>query len=200
MNRRFFGVGVRAWAAALALVAVVGVASVSIGPRDHAAAQGPAVAASGGEQGATSYAKSLSKAFREAAQKVLPAVVMIKNVPAVHHQAQEQEETPEGPSDENPFGDMMPPEFRHFFKQFPQMPHHGIPHGEVGGVGSGVIIDPSGVILTNNHVVDGGGKIKVRLHDGREFDGVEIKTDPKTDLAIVRIKDAGPLPAVKLGQ
>ena len=84
MNRRFLGMRVRAWAVALALVAVVGVVCVSIGPKGHAVAQGPAVTASGGEQGATSYAKSLSKAFREAAQKVLPAVVMIKNVPAVH--------------------------------------------------------------------------------------------------------------------
>ena len=74
-----------------------------------------------------------------------------------------------------------------------------MPHGELGGVGSGVIIDPSGIILTNNHVVEGGGKIIVRLHDGREFDGVDIKTDPKTDLAIVRIKGAGTLPAAKLG-
>ena len=113
-------------------------------------------------------------------------------------QAEEQEETPEGPSEENPFGDMLPPEFRHFFKQFPKFPRHGMPHGELGGVGSGVIVDPSGIILTNNHVVEGGGKITVRLHDGREFEGVAIKTDPKTDLAIVRIKGAGTLPAVKL--
>ena len=54
-------------------------------------------------------------------------------------------------------------------------------------MGSGIIIDPSGIILTNNHVVDGDGKITVRLADGREFQGKEVKTDPKTDLAIVRI-------------
>ena len=67
------------------------------------------------------------------------------------------------------------------------------------GAGSGVIVDPSGVILTNNHVVAGGGDITVRLHDGREFKGVDIKTDPMTDLAIVRIKASGKLPFARLG-
>jgi serine protease Do len=66
-------------------------------------------------------------------------------------------------------------------------------------VGSGVIIDPAGVILTNNHVVEGGGKIMVRLSDGREFNATEVKRDPKTDLAIIRIKGAGTLKAAKLG-
>ena len=76
----------------------------------------------------------------------------------------------------------------------PEMPGHGMV-----GAGSGVIVDPSGVILTNNHVVAGGGKVMVRLHDGREFKAVDIKTDPKTDLAVLRIKGAGPLPAARLG-
>ena len=57
-----------------------------------------------------------------------------------------------------------------------------------------MIVDPSGVILTNNHVVAGGGKIMVRLQDGREFKAVDIKTDPKTDLAILRIEGCGHAP------
>jgi serine protease Do len=144
-----------------------------------------------------SYAKSLSMAFREVSQKVLPAVVTIENRPAHTEQAQDEKDDDRS-SAESPFGDMLPPEFRHFFKE---MPHglHGMPHREVHGVGSGVIIDPSGIILTNNHVVAGGGKITVTLHDGREFEGIDIKTDPKADLAIVRIKDGKSLPSVKLG-
>ena len=67
------------------------------------------------------------------------------------------------------------------------------------GAGSGLIVDPSGVILTNNHVVAGGGQVMVRLHDGREFKAVDIKTDPKTDLAVLHIKGAGPLPTARLG-
>ena len=66
-------------------------------------------------------------------------------------------------------------------------------------IGSGVIIDPSGVIVTNNHVVAGGGKIVVRLHDGREFPASDVKTDPKSDLSILRIKGAGQLVAAKFG-
>lgn len=201
MKRRYFGVRGRTWIVVLTLAALVAGASLIPGAKDNAIAQSPAVSASGNADGATSYARSLSKAFREAAQKVLPAVVLIRNVPIAREQATSQEEGPDISADDNPFGDMLPPEFRHFFKDMPRMPRgfpRGSPHGEMGGIGSGVIIDPSGVILTNNHVIDGGGKVMIRLHDGREFEGTDIKTDPKTDLAIVRIKGAGALPAAKL--
>jgi serine protease Do len=75
-----------------------------------------------------------------------------------------------------------------------------MPGHRTAGAGSGVIVDPSGVILTNNHVVAGGGQVTVRLQDGREFKAVDIKADPKTDLAVLRIHGAGSLPAARLGQ
>jgi serine protease Do len=53
--------------------------------------------------------------------------------------------------------------------------------------------------LTNNHVVAGDGKVIVRLQDGREFKAVNIKADPRSDIAILRIEGAGKLPAAKLG-
>jgi serine protease Do len=127
---------------------------------------------------------------------VLPAVVMIRHsAPAVERQ--------QGGDDEpgqDPLGN-LPPEFRRFFKDMPQMPRHGFPggNGEGMSMGSGIIIDPSGIVLTNNHVVQGGGKITVRLHDGRELTGTDVKLDPKSDLAIFRLKDAGKLEAAKLG-
>ena len=62
-----------------------------------------------------------------------------------------------------------------------------------------MIVDPSGVILTNNHVVAGGGEIMVRLSDGREFKAFDIKTDPTADVAVLHIKSKEPLPAAKLG-
>ena len=68
-----------------------------------------------------------------------------------------------------------------------------------GGIGSGVIIDESGIMLTNNHVVAGDGEITVRTHDGREFVASNVWTDPKTDLAVVKIEDASDLVAATLG-
>jgi serine protease Do len=177
---------------------MVGALWLSFGGKDRAVAQTPvnSAATSANAEHGMSYARSLSKAFREVAQKVLPAVVTIENRPRHVEQSQEEKEGDQ-PFGENPFGEMVPPEYRHFF-EVPRMPH-GMPHREVHGIGSGVIIDPSGIILTNNHVVEGGGKITVTLHDGREFDAADIKRDPKADLAIVRIKDGQSLPWVKLG-
>jgi serine protease Do len=63
------------------------------------------------------------------------------------------------------------------------------------------LTEPAGVILTNRHVVAGGGKITIRLKDGREFTATEedINTDERTDLAVVRFKTNGSLPFAKLG-
>ncbi|MCE5194993.1 MAG: DegQ family serine endoprotease [Nitrospiraceae bacterium] len=66
------------------------------------------------------------------------------------------------------------------------------------GLGSGVIVDKNGYILTNSHVVQGADEIKVRLSDKREFKGKIIGADPKTDIAVVKI-DANNLPVLKLG-
>jgi len=65
------------------------------------------------------------------------------------------------------------------------------------GLGSGVIVSPNGYILTNNHVVEGADELRVALADEREFKGKIIGTDPKTDVAVVKI-DADNLPAITL--
>lgn len=57
------------------------------------------------------------------------------------------------------------------------------------GFGSGVIVDPTGVLLTNNHVVEPAERLRVKLADGREFDGSVVGRDPLTDLAIVRLEN-----------
>ena len=57
-----------------------------------------------------------------------------------------------------------------------------------GGSGSGVIIDPSGIVMTNNHVVKDADEVIVVLQDGTELFGTEYTTDPLTDLAIIRVK------------
>ena len=64
--------------------------------------------------------------------------------------------------------------------------------------GSGIIIDPDGYIVTNNHVVEDSTSITVSLTDGRSFDATLIGTDPDTDLAIIKI-DGNDLPAASLG-
>ena len=66
------------------------------------------------------------------------------------------------------------------------------------GVGSGVIYDSQGHILTNNHVVEGADKLTVALPDGRSFDGKVVGTDPDTDLAVVQIQGDN-LPVAQLG-
>ena len=58
-------------------------------------------------------------------------------------------------------------------------------------LGSGFIIDASGLVITNNHVVDGASQVRVKLSDGREFAGQVLGSDPKTDLAVVRIQGPG---------
>ena len=67
------------------------------------------------------------------------------------------------------------------------------------GQGSGFIIDPNGVILTNNHVVDGADEVTVHLTDKREFKAKVLGTDPKTDIAVIKIEGKD-LPVVKLGK
>jgi serine protease Do len=67
-----------------------------------------------------------------------------------------------------------------------------------GGMGSGVIISPDGYILTNNHVVEGGKEFTIALPDKREFKGSRIGSDPKSDLAVLKI-DAQDLPYVRWG-
>jgi len=71
----------------------------------------------------------------------------------------------------------------------PGRPHGPAPPGEPhGGVGSGVIVSPDGYVLTNNHVVDGAQELTVTLPDKREFRGKVVGTDPKTDLAVIKIE------------
>lgn len=67
------------------------------------------------------------------------------------------------------------------------------------GFGSGILIDPNGVILTCNHVVADLDSVEVTLNDGRKFTTSDIRLDPKTDLALVKIESKEPLPVVEFG-
>jgi serine protease Do len=67
------------------------------------------------------------------------------------------------------------------------------------GVGSGVIVDGRGLVLTNHHVIERADRIELTLYDGRTFRGTVVGRDPKTDLAVVRIDTTEPLPVAVLG-
>lgn len=67
-------------------------------------------------------------------------------------------------------------------------------------LGSGVIIDPSGLVVTNEHVIRGASAIHVHLADGRQFEAEVIGSDADNDLAVIRVRTQAPLPSVKLGR
>ena len=69
----------------------------------------------------------------------------------------------------------------------------------VEGVGSGVVIDEKGYILTNNHVIDDAERLKVTLTDGRVLRGKVVGSDDATDLAVIKVEAEQPLPAAELG-
>lgn len=69
----------------------------------------------------------------------------------------------------------------------------------VEGLGSGVIIDPAGIIVTNDHVIRGASQIHIVLADGRQLDAEVIGSDADADLAVLKVNTRQPLPAAKLG-
>ena len=119
-----------------------------------------------------------------AAKKVGPAVVSINVI-----QTRIVRETPfVSPFGDDFFGDPFWKDF------FPPRTYKE----QLRSLGSGVLINKEGIILTNEHVVRGAETIKVTLPDGRKFDGKLLGTDPQTDLAVVKISGTG-LPAATLG-
>jgi len=132
----------------------------------------PPVASVAGVQ--TSYADLVSR--------VAPAVVTIRST----ERARPAQQFPfmDDPSFHDFFGDRAPQQ-----QQTPQ---------RVQGVGSGVIVNGDGYILTNHHVVDGAIEIKVELTDNRTFTAKLVGSDPPSDLAVLKI-DAKNLPTLQLG-
>jgi serine protease Do len=124
-----------------------------------------------------------STAITRVAKQAIPAVV--------HIEVTEKQEVanPFLPFEKDPF-------FRHFFGS-PNMPKKF--KRELKGLGSGMIIDAQGHILTNHHVAGGATKIEVLLSSGNRYPAKLVGTDPKTDLAVIKIVAKEPLPHVTFG-
>jgi serine protease Do len=158
------------------------------------------------------YARSAPESFADLAEKLLPAVVNIATTTKI---------TDAGRGDPD-----LEELFRQFFDrqrrgqggdqngdQGDQNGDQGSPGGDQNGdngggdsgpreatsLGSGFIIDPSGYIVTNNHVIEGAEEITVRMQDNTEYKAKLIGHDPKTDLALLKIDAPKPLPYVEWG-
>ncbi len=111
--------------------------------------------------------EALRMSYAPIVKRVTPAVVTVSAAKTVENR--------------NPL--MNDPFFRRFFG-----PQFGGP-SEQKSLGSGAIVDPSGLVVTNNHVIDGADQVKISLADKREFDVEIVLKDPRTDLAVLRVKD-----------
>jgi serine protease DegQ len=116
--------------------------------------------------------------YRRAAQVAMPSVVNIFT-------SKQRAQTLDPRLDD--------PLFRHFFGEPDDMPQRE------NSLGSGVIVSPQGLILTNHHVVEAADEIEVALADGRTLAATVVGTDPETDLAVIRV-EAKNLPAITFGR
>jgi serine protease Do len=130
------------------------------------------------------------ESFADLAAKVTPAVV---NISSTHVVAQ-----PDGPGQMPlPFPPGSP--FEEFFKPFMEQQRQQMQPRKVTSLGSGFIIDPTGYVVTNSHVIEQAKDIEVTLTDGSEHPAKLIGTDPKTDLALLKVESKRPLPFVSFG-
>jgi serine protease Do len=179
---------------AAALAAGVGL-SLAIAPLAQAQTAAPAV---------SPHSAANLPSFAPLVQKVMPAVVNISvteksAAPGDEDEGQDQL----GPDqDQGPVPGFPPSPFDQFLKRFFQdQGGMGAPSAHVKRValGSGFIIDPSGYVVTNNHVVQNADKVTVIFQDNTRHPAKVIGRDPKTDLALLKINVGHPLPYVQWG-
>ena len=150
---------------------------------------------------APAEARAAPDSFADLAARLLPAVVNISSSSVVH-----AEPGAPGAPGAGPEVPMFPPgsPFEQFFKDFLDRnrrggqpnPHQQEPERRTQSLGSGFIIAPSGVIVTNNHVIDGADEITVTLQDNTSLKAKLIGRDLRSDLAVLQVKADHPLPSV----
>jgi serine protease Do len=127
--------------------------------------------------------RQFSDAFATVAARTTPGIVTVFTQKAFHSEQRG-----------NPFAGSP---FEQFFNAPPRTPNQS-KNFHKAGLGSGVIVDPRGYILTNNHVIKEADQIQVKLEDDRTYEAKVVGTDPMTDLAVLKI-DASDLPVVPQG-
>jgi serine protease Do len=123
---------------------------------------------------------ALSQAFEEVAKRVAPAVVNISTEQVVR-------------MSRGAGRNQLPEQFRDFFGDQPQ-------EFTQASLGSGIIVDPKGYIITNNHVVEGASKITVSVKDGKEYVAKVVGGDDYSDIAVIKINGEKDFTAVKIGE
>ncbi|MEM7176767.1 MAG: DegQ family serine endoprotease [Pseudomonadota bacterium] len=133
-------------------------------------------------------AQARPDSFADLAQKLSPAVVNIST-------SQTVEQLPDGEVPQVPEGSPFEDLFRDFFDR------NGRPQGprEVQSLGSGFVISAEGFVVTNNHVIADADEIQVNFSDGSSLVATLIGTDPKTDLAVLKVEPKAPLTFVSFG-
>lgn len=133
--------------------------------------------------------------FADLTERLLPSVVSIATVMRTASGQRPQFPLPPDAFPPNsPFRDF----FRDFFERGPQQSPSPRPPRSFGG-GSGFLIEADGYIVTNHHVIEDADEIAVTLHDGKTYTAEVKGTDPKTDLALIKIEPDEPLPIVEWG-
>jgi serine protease Do len=173
-----------------AVIVVVGLGAFSLLPKAEGSSNGPEpvrmVAANEARSSTPRMLESGAPfSFADLVERVSPAVVTITAI--------EQESA----ADQQSQLDDLPAPFKDLFNQFNQ--GRQLQPRKAVSMGSGFIIDKGGVIVTNNHVIDGAKKITVKLPDGRSLDAKLIGADAATDVAVLRVKSDKPLPTVEFG-
>ena len=174
-------------------VCVVGVCWFLWGGYDHAAAADTTRLWQEETQALTTEIQRGLDIFATLAEKLSPAVVNISTVQKSTRRGERPFRGFRSPFRERePFGTDP---FREFFERF----FGDLPPQGRQSLGSGFIINPNGLIITNNHVIEEADKIKIILFDEREFEAQVIGRDAKTDLALLQVRTDVALPTVPLG-
>lgn len=148
------------------------------------------------QEGASAHSAEINRGldiFIALAERLSPAVVNISTVQKSRSRGQRLFRGFRSPWQDRTLPRTDP--FREFFERF----FSEVPPEAHQSLGSGFIVNASGLILTNNHVVEEADVIKVILQDERELEAQVVGRDAKTDIALIKVQADGPLPTVRLG-